>query len=116
QPLGGAEVRAVHGAFIPEHHQAATFAPIPADDAGTRDAFPVGHGCHHAPVPAAGPDIRQGAAVLLPAAPSADPLAGNGPVLRAIRRGALDVRITRSRPLPVHSAARLGIFAAGCLY
>ena len=61
---------------------------------------------------AAGARHRQGADVLLPSAPALIHLIAVARVLCALWAGALDVRVTGSRPVPHHSAARMGILSA----
>src|SRR5262249_31253714 len=52
-------------------------------------------------------------AVLLRAAPAADPPAGRGLLRGPLPRRPLDVRVADAGPLSVHASARLGILPAG---
>ena len=65
---------------------------------------------------AAGARDREGATVLLRVALCAHPLARRRDLLPAIWFRALDVRVAGPRALSVHRAARLGIFAACCVF
>ena len=78
--------------------------------AGTADASRAGPA--HPAGAAAGARLRPRAALLLRAAPAADPPARGGRLLRHERRRALDVRVAQPRRLSVHAAAGVGTVAA----
>src|SRR5208282_3192999 len=95
--LDHAEIRRLYRALISEHQQISTVAVVPVDDARSRVAFSLGRRWRNAPVPAARAGARQGADVLLLAAHPAHSSACGRRLLRALRTGALDVRVAERR-------------------
>src|ERR1019366_1256332 len=113
--LVSAEILGIYGALIYEHDEVSAVVAVPVDDAWSGDAFPVGDRHRNPALAAARAHHRQSADVLLPAARAAYPSDCHCSVLRALRAGALDVRVSDHGPVPRHTTAGLGIFAADCV-
>lgn len=84
--LDHAEIPGLYRTLIPEYDQIPAVAAVPSDDAGPRDAFPVGCRRQNAAIPPAGARHRQGAVVLLLSARAVHPSARSSRVTRAMER------------------------------
>src|SRR6185503_9719486 len=102
-------------ALVPEHDEVSAVTPVPADDARSGAVAAPRDGRADAGVSATGARDRPGAAVLLPAAHTADSLPRRDRVLRQVRRSALDVRVADAGPDSNHAAPGLAARAAGDL-